>query len=145
MGEESPKQLYVLVVDDIDDIAMSTAVLLGTCGYRAEIALTAHDALKLALDDPPDVVLLDIGLPHMDGWKVAQKIRANTTGKQPAIIAVSGYGTESDRLRSADEGLDGHLLKPVDPEALIDLLEKMQRDLGNTEKRIAASVKATGS
>ncbi|OWK39923.1 Chemotaxis protein methyltransferase CheR [Fimbriiglobus ruber] len=105
---------------------MSTDFLLSSCGYRVLLAKNGPDALKSVEADPPDVVLMDIGLPRMDGWRVAQKIRSQTAGKQPIIIAVSGYGTTPDKLRSASEGLDGHLVKPVSPAELIGLLGEIQ-------------------
>jgi two-component system, OmpR family, response regulator len=121
--------LSVLVVEDLDDTAQSTVELLALCGYRVRIARCGADALAAATEDTPDVVLLDIGLPDMDGWEVAGRMRDRAVGKQPVVGAVTGYGTESDRWRSADAGIDLHLVKPADPAALMTLLSRVREAL----------------
>lgn len=75
------------------------------------------------------MVLLDIGLPGMNGWVVAERLRAQIRGKQPFVVAVTGYGDEDDRWRSADSGIDMHLIKPVDPRSLIHLLGRISENL----------------
>jgi PAS domain S-box-containing protein len=107
----------VLVVDDNVDSAEMTAALISRWGHRTEQAHDGPSALKIAQDFRPDVVLLDIGLPDMDGYEVARRLRS-TNAARPRIIAVSGYGREADRLKSADAGFDAHLVKPVDFGAL---------------------------
>jgi len=108
----------VLVVDDNLDSAEMIAALVARWGHRTEQAHDGPSALKLALDFRPDVVLLDIGLPEMDGYEVARRLRASGGSPRPRIIAVSGYGREVDRLKSAAAGFDSHLVKPVDFAAL---------------------------
>ena len=125
MTEHPPPPLSVLVVEDLDDTAQSTADLLALCGHRVRIATRGREALTAAAGEVPDVVLLDIGLPEMDGWEVARRLRDQTRGKQPFIVAVTGYGTDGDRLRSADSGVDLHLVKPADPVALVGLLSRV--------------------
>ena len=127
MNQADPSPLAVLVVDDQDDVAQSTAELLVVSGYAVRVAGCGADALRAAAADPPDVVLLDIGLPGMDGWEVAARLRAQATGKQPVVVAVTGRGTGADRWRSADAGFDQHLVKPVDPVVLVALLERIAR------------------
>src|SRR5262249_31982326 len=119
--------LRILVVEDYEDAASTLAKLLHLNGHEVEIAADGPGALQAIQTRHPDVVLLDIGLPRMDGWEVAQQIRQNHDGKRPFIIAVSGYGLEADRLRSQEVGIDLHLIKPVDPAELEDLLKRYRR------------------
>jgi DNA-binding response OmpR family regulator len=94
--------------------------LEGTFVLRTgDLVLAIHASL-------PDVVLLDIGLPKMNGWLVAKQIREQSVWKRPLIIAVTGHGREADGLRSQDVGVDLHLVKPVDPEELHKLLSRFQ-------------------
>ena len=82
----------VLIVEDHTDIAQSMALLLGLHGCRVNIAQTGTEALELAVADPPDLVLLDIGLPGMNEWELARHLRDRAPGKQPVIVALTGYG-----------------------------------------------------
>ena len=112
----------VLVVDDNVDSAESLALLLEESGHEV---WTAHDgptALQAVIDNRPDVVLLDIGLPGMDGNEVAKRIRQQPKLKNVVLVAMTGYGQESDRKRSQEAGFDHHLVKPVELAALEKLL-----------------------
>src|SRR5262245_34026556 len=104
----------VLVVEDNADTAESTALILDLHGYHFQLARDGPTALRIAQVDPPDVVLLDIGLPGLNGYEVAQRVRAQPTTKRPFIIAVTGYGQEGDRRRCAEAGIDMHFLKPIE-------------------------------
>lgn len=117
--------LLVLIVEDLDDTAQSTAELVTLCGHRVQITCCGDEALRAAAE-MPDVVLLDIGLPRLDGWEVARRMRDQAKGKQPFIVAVTGYATDDDRWRSADAGVDIHLVKPTDPVQLMNLLNWVQ-------------------
>lgn len=110
----------VLVVDDNHDSAESLAMLLRLDGNTVELAASGEDALRLAGRVPFDIVLLDIGLPQMDGYEVARRLRAN--GAQARLVALTGYGREEDRRRALDAGFEAHLVKPVDFAALGTLL-----------------------
>ena len=123
---ESHEGLQILVVDDNRDCAQSMAMLLRIYGHQVEIALNGPMALESARVRPPDVVLLDIGLPGMDGWKVAERIKSSNGARKPLLIAVTGFGQDSDRRHSAESGIDLHLLKPIDPEKLNSLLSRLQ-------------------
>lgn len=129
--------LCVLVVEDEDDSAQSLAELLTLGGHCVRVAPSGPDALREALVVCPDVVLLDIGLPGMDGWEVARRLRGQSRDKQPLVVAVTGYETTDDRWRSADSGIDLHLVKPVDPAALTKLLswvrELLSRQAGGAQ------------
>ncbi len=123
-AENRPK--HVLVVDDNVAGARILARVLRANGHRAEVAHDGPTALDLASTDPPDVVLLDIGLPGMDGYEVARRIRQINGMQDAFLVALTGYGREDDRLQSREAGLDLHLVKPVDPHALTTLLSDHQ-------------------
>jgi PAS domain S-box-containing protein len=114
----------VLVVDDNADAAESLAVLLRLDGHEV---CTAHDgaaALETARGFRPEVVVLDIGLPRMDGYQVARRLRAEVGLTEALVVALTGYGQEEDRRRAEQAGFDAHLVKPADPEVLQRLLAR---------------------
>lgn len=117
----------ILVVDDNVDAAQSMSMLLEMSGHDVSYAYDGASALKAALESTPDVVLLDIGLPGMDGFEVAQRMRAAPHTAKCTLIALTGYGRSEDRERSAVAGFDHHLVKPVDPNALEALLARTPR------------------
>jgi CheY-like chemotaxis protein len=118
--------LRVLVAEDHEDTAASLAKLLRLYGHEVEFAADGPSALQAVQGWAPDVILLDIGLPKMDGWQVAKQICEQAIWKRPLLVAVTGYGTQSDRLRSQEVGIDLHLVKPVDPEELEVLLKRFE-------------------
>jgi CheY-like chemotaxis protein len=120
------KALKVLVVDDNVDAADSIALLLNIDGFKAHSVHGALAALETVRSFKPDVVLLDIGLPVMDGFEVAQRLRSRTPVGQLRIVALSGYGQQADRERAARAGFDDYLVKPVEPTALTEFLRSLQ-------------------
>jgi len=114
---------HFLVVDDNEDAANSMAMLLRMMGHEVDIELTGPAAVERSRERLPDVVLLDIGLPGMDGYAVAAELRKLPGGEALKVIALTGYGQEEDRRRSLEAGFDGHLVKPVAPGDLFLLLE----------------------
>jgi signal transduction histidine kinase len=116
--------LRVLVVDDNEDIADLMFVALGAAGYEVTLARDGEGALEAAASVRPDAVVLDLGLPGLDGFEVARRLRADPTQKGVLIIALSGYGQASDRQRSEEAGVDQHLVKPVDFKALQAALDR---------------------
>jgi signal transduction histidine kinase len=114
--------LRVLVVDDNIDAADSTAMLLSLDGFEAHSVHSAKEALDAFASLKPDVVLLDIGLPEMDGYTVARRLRAMAPDENPTIVALTGYGQPADRDRAASAGFDEFLVKPVEPRLLNQLL-----------------------
>jgi len=120
------KRLRVLIVEDDADTADSMAILLRLYTYDVQVASDGATALRTALEEQPDVVLLDIGLPKLDGWEFAKQLRSQTTGKRPLLIAISGYGMQSDQKRSQEAGIDLHLVKPVEPEMLQQVLQRFE-------------------
>jgi CheY-like chemotaxis protein len=110
----------VLVVDDNIDAAYSIAKILQLFGHDVRCEHDGAAALGAAREYRPDVVVLDIGLPGMDGYEVARRLRSMDELPGPRIVAVTGYGQDEDRRRSREAGFDEHLTKPVDPELLHD-------------------------
>ncbi len=118
----------ILVVDDNVDAAESLQVLLGVFGHTVEIAHEGVTALQVAWASKPELVFLDIGLPGMNGYEVAHRLRNEIGMKTVKLIALSGYGTESDQMRSKEAGFDRHLVKPVDPSALPSIISGIFSD-----------------
>ena len=117
--------LHILVVDDDRDTTEAMRILLKLWGFVVLTANTGAGAVKAADIFPPDVVLLDLGLPGMDGLAVARQIR-QFGGKQPVIIAISSHGQDEDRRRAREAGCDHFLLKPLDPDELKTLLQALE-------------------
>jgi signal transduction histidine kinase/CheY-like chemotaxis protein len=112
----------VLVVDDNIDAAEMLAALLGSLGAAVAVATNGVQALRVAADYVPDVIVLDIGMPGMDGYEVARRLRATPRHADTRIIALTGWGQDEDVRRSRDAGIDHHLVKPPDLDALRDLI-----------------------
>ena len=107
------KPCRVLVVDDNVDYAQSMAMLLEASEHHVQAVYDGPTALETALNYRPDVVLLDIGLPGLDGFEVARAIRLQPLLKHIVLVAITGYGGEKDRQRSREAGFDYHLIKPA--------------------------------
>jgi signal transduction histidine kinase len=118
-------QLNILVVDDNRDAAIGLKMLLETMGNSIRIGHDGEVAVEMAGRYRPDVVLLDIGLPKMNGYEAARAIRSEPWGKSMVLIAVTGWGQEEDRRKSAEAGFDLHLIKPVDARELMKLLAEL--------------------
>ncbi len=117
-----PRRLRVLVVDDNEDAADMLTTMLGQWGYDVRPASTGHAALSIAEAFAPEVVLLDLGLPDLDGYQIAERMRKRPWAEATRIFALTGLGQEDDKRRSLASGLDEHLVKPIDPEELRALL-----------------------
>ncbi|WP_020160228.1 MULTISPECIES: hybrid sensor histidine kinase/response regulator [Methylobacter] len=115
-------KLRILVVDDYPDALESLSMLLQAEGHDVDTANCGVKAVERAQAFRPQVVLLDIGLPDLDGYEVAQRLRELPETQQAVLVALTGYGQPEDRARSKRAGFDHHLLKPVDPDVLADLL-----------------------
>ena len=122
---EPIKPVRILVVDDNQDSVDSLGLLLKLLGNEVRIAHDGLAAVDLANEFEPRVVLLDIGLPTLNGFEAAKRIRKQPWGKQAVMIAVTGWGEPVDRQRSKEAGFDHHLVKPVDPDVLINLLASL--------------------
>src|SRR5262245_15686016 len=118
--------LHILIVEDYPDEARAMDLLLRLSGHDSRVVHDGPHALREFERDRPDVVLLDIGLPGMDGYEVASRMLAQGGRKKPCLIAITGYGMEQDRRFSAEAGIDLHLLKPADPATLLALLARLE-------------------
>jgi len=115
----------VLIIDDNRDGARAIARLLRTMGHEVATAFEGGVAVERAKDFNPDVILLDLGMPDVDGFQVCQRLRAHSWSRQrPRIVALTGWGREADLARTRRAGFDAHLVKPVDGETLEELLEQ---------------------
>jgi CheY-like chemotaxis protein len=115
----------ILIVDDNHDSAKSLAMLLRLMGNEVHTAYDGLEAVSTALSTQPDLMLLDIGLPKLDGYEVARRIRADLENSI-VLVALTGWGQEEDRRRSKEAGFDQHLTKPVEMNALQSLLTAPQ-------------------
>ncbi len=114
----------VMIVDDNPDGAQSLAALIGAQGYQVRVVGDGAAGLQLAAQEPVDVFILDIGLPGMDGYELARRLRATPGGHAARLIALTGYGKEQDRVLAMSSGFDHHLVKPVDIAALTKILHR---------------------
>jgi len=125
--------LKVLLVEaDLGNAEFMT-VILEADGHQVQIARDGHTAFQLAQAEPPDVVLVEIRLPGLDGWEVVRRLQEQVTDKRPFCIAITGCGTEADRRRSQQAGIDIHMLKPVDSRLLRTILKRFQGVIGLDE------------
>ncbi|MGE0864946.1 MAG: response regulator, partial [Vicinamibacterales bacterium] len=106
------------LVDDNPDSALSMAMMLSMMGHDTRTAHDGEEALTTAEAFRPRVVLLDIGLPKLNGYEVAQRIREQDWGTSMFLVAITGWGQDEDRRRSEDVGMNLHMVKPVEPGAL---------------------------
>jgi len=119
-NEARPKRL--LVVDDNVDAAQTLAAIFELYGHDVRVAYTGADGLRIAEEWKPDVGVLDIGIPDLNGYELCRGIRERSLGRQPLLIACTGWGQQEDVARAAEAGFDHHLVKPVDPDAVLRLL-----------------------
>jgi len=118
----------VLVVDDNVDAAESTGMILRFSGHDVQVAYSGQSALEMAVEYQPSVILLDIGLPEMDGYEIARRLRQRPQLSKVWLIALTGYGQDSDRQRSQEAGFDYHMVKPIDSEKLEELIAKLMKE-----------------
>jgi CheY-like chemotaxis protein len=124
----------VLVVDDNTDAAESCALLLRLDGHEVRVAPDGPLALQAARDFAPDAALLDLGLPGMDGFEVARRLRALPQTGRALLVAMTGWGQEEDRRRSREAGFDHHLTKPAPPEEIQQLLRRPAASEGQADE-----------
>jgi CheY-like chemotaxis protein len=117
----------VLVVDDNHDAAESLAMLLELDNCSVQVAFDGLTALEVLENFNPDIALLDIGMPGMDGYELARRIRATRIGGDLVLVALTGWGQADDKKRAAETGFDEHLTKPVDPDLLTRVLTVRRR------------------
>jgi CheY-like chemotaxis protein len=117
--------LRILVVDDSRDAAESLAMLLNLNGHSVDIANDGLVALKSAEESRPDLIFMDIGMPKLNGYDAARRIREAPWGTGITLVAISGWGQDSDREKSRAAGFDAHLVKPVEFSALDQILSQV--------------------
>jgi PAS domain S-box-containing protein len=123
-GRSAAKPLRLLVADDNRDSAVTCAALLEASGHQVSVAHSGREAFDLACRLRPDALLLDIGMPELNGYQLAQRIRATAWGRGAMLIAITGWGQEEDKRRALMAGFDEHLTKPLDPSGLEVLLQR---------------------
>ena len=121
----------ILIIEDHDDAREALRALLELEGHQVSAAAAGPQGIELARRHAPDIALIDIGLPEVDGYEVARRLRALGPGR-PYLIALTGYGQPEDVKRARDAGFDTHLLKPVDPDALTKVLSAAPRPTRGT-------------
>jgi two-component system, chemotaxis family, CheB/CheR fusion protein len=124
-GRESRAGRSALVVDDVADVTEMLAVVLSHAGYNVVTAGSAPAALKAAQERQFDVIISDIGMPEMNGYQLAEALRQLPSYKEIPLVAVTGYSMFDDRERSLKAGFNAHMTKPIDPRALLDLIEQL--------------------
>jgi len=123
------RPLRVLVVDDHPDSAQSLAMLLRLYGYTTDVAFNGQAALDAVARMSPDAVLCDIGMPVLDGYQVAARVR-KADPQRPLLVAVTAYSSDEARQKGRDAGFDHYLVKPVDTSAMLALLRQLAGSLG---------------
>jgi CheY-like chemotaxis protein len=126
------RPLRVAIIEDSPDTAESLSLLLDLLGYTVSIAHSGARGIEVVREVRPDVVLCDIGLPGMDGFEVARQLKADPTTAGSHLVAITGYDQEEDRQRATAAGFEHHLVKPVDPDRLFELLANYARRTGGT-------------
>lgn len=119
-----PVRRRVLLVDDNHDVVRAFARLVRALGHEVDVAFSGDEALAAAERFRPDVVLMDIGLPGLDGYQTAAALRSTPWGKAVRLIALSGWARDVDRHRARDAGFDRHCTKPIEPDVLEALLRE---------------------
>jgi len=122
---EDKSKPRALVVDDMLDVTEMLSVLLTHAGYDVETAASAPAALAAATSSHFDLVISDIGMPDMNGYELAQALRALPDYREVPLVAVTGFSMFDDRERSLSSGFNAHMTKPIDPGALLDLIENL--------------------
>jgi signal transduction histidine kinase len=126
-GSTKDQPTRFLIVDDNVDAANALAELLELSGCRARAVYSGAEAMQVGDALEPNIVLLDLGMPVMDGFEAAKRVRETAWGNRAKLVAVTGWGQRSDRKKTSDAGFDGHLVKPVDVEVVLELVEQLGR------------------
>lgn len=114
----------ILVADDNPDAACALAMLLEIDGHEVQTAADGLEAVQRAIDFKPEVILMDIGMPKLDGLEASRRIRALPNGRDVRIIALTGWSRDAQKDRAGDAGIDRYVVKPIDPGALKSILEE---------------------
>jgi len=125
LGAEPGARRSALVVDDVADVTEMLAVVLTHAGYSVVTAASAPAALKAARERQFDVIISDIGMPEMNGYQLAREMRTMPGYETIPMVAVTGYSMFDDKERSTNAGFSAHMTKPIDPRALLELIDQL--------------------
>ena len=125
LQSEPHQRRTALVVDDVADVTEMLAVVLTHAGYAVVTAASAPAALKAARERRFDVIISDIGMPEMNGYQLAREMRLLPGYETVPMVAVTGYSMFDDKERSTNAGFNAHMTKPIDPRALLDLIDQL--------------------
>ncbi len=125
MGAAKGARVRLLVVEDDVDLNRQLVAALTEAGYAVDKAFDGEEGHFLGETEPYDAIVLDIGLPKLNGYEVARKIREQPWGQDMVLVALTGWGQEEDRQKSKDAGFNAHLVKPVEQSVLIKLLAEL--------------------
>jgi DNA-binding response OmpR family regulator len=121
--------LQILIVEDDFDTAESLTMLLSTQNHHVRWVRDGLSALEETDANPPDLILLDLGLPELDGYEVARRLKDQQLTKDPLVVVTTGNGHEPDTTRLREMGIDLYLVKPIDPGTLLSLIDRFRRVL----------------
>jgi CheY-like chemotaxis protein len=124
-SQDGAPRRRLLLIEDNPDIGETLRELLQLLGHQVDLASDGLRGVELALATQPDVALVDIGLPGIDGYEVARRVRASEKGQRVLLVALTGYGRPEDRRQALEAGFDAHMVKPVDPEELSLLISRL--------------------
>jgi CheY-like chemotaxis protein len=123
--QNTARHRWALVVDDVSDVTEMLSVLMTHAGYEVSTASSAKEAIALAQEHHFDLVISDIGMPEMNGYQLAEALRALSGYETVPMVAVTGYSMFDDRRRSLTSGFTEHVTKPIDPRAFLELIEQL--------------------
>lgn len=130
-GQARPAKRRILIVDDLKDSADSLSILLRTVGHEVETAYDGEEAVAVAERLRPHVILLDLGMPKMNGYETCRRIREQAWGREVFIVALTGWGQKDDLRRTEEAGFDSHMVKPAEPAALKKMLASLPEPRGD--------------
>ena len=126
-------KMNVLIIEDNEQNMYMLSYLLVKNGYNVIQAFNGFDGLKLAHENNPEIILIDIQLPDMDGYEICNKLRYNGLPKSTTIIAVTSYAMGGDKEKSMEAGANGYIEKPIDPDTFVTTMEDIHQDKNNTK------------
>jgi CheY-like chemotaxis protein len=127
-ADPNPLSTKILVADDLPDAAVSLALLLELCGAQVRSAFDGEETVQVAESFRPEVVLLDISMPRLNGYEVARRLRSEAWGRPMILLALTGWGRSSDLVAAREAGFDGHLLKPVTADEVLARIARVRAD-----------------
>jgi CheY-like chemotaxis protein len=124
----------VLVVEDEEDTRLAYRAILEQAGWEVEEAVSGDEALRLARQAPPSLMLVDISIPGLHGWETTRQVKLGSTTRGVPVLAVTGHALDDDRRRAVEVGCDGYLVKPVSAEELVSVVERLATPTGRARE-----------